>query len=327
MKVGRLVLSLVCVAGLITLGWNFFSGQPEVAPQLASGTLGSAPGASAPPALWIGPEGAPLPFRGDAEVEEFLATAEVVSRKRIQDGINKIDKLLLEQAGVRAHGAFRDVSVKKTNVTMADGTFSPRFRDDCIFEVAAYRLSRMLGVDNVPPAVKRRIGRRRGTLQLWIENAFTQKTRLREQRSVPQTADWRRQMQTMYLFDRLIANGDRNQGNILVDGTWKLWMIDHTRAFRLDETPATINVLVECDREVWKRLQLLDPEEVLERLEGVLTRKDVEMLFSRRDALVAHFRARIERLGEDAVLVSAEGGRASVETGNPSSGTRSEIDG
>ena len=34
------------------------------------------------------------------------------------------------------------------------------------------------------------------------------------------------------VFDELIANRDRNIGNMLWTSTWKMWMIDHTRAFR-----------------------------------------------------------------------------------------------
>ena len=35
----------------------------------------------------------------------------------------------------------------------------------------------------------------------------------------------------MKLFDQLIANIDRNQGNLLYDADWHLFLIDHSRAF------------------------------------------------------------------------------------------------
>ena len=34
------------------------------------------------------------------------------------------------------------------------------------------------------------------------------------------------------LFDQLIANTDRNLGNLLIGNDWTIWAIDHTRAFR-----------------------------------------------------------------------------------------------
>ena len=35
----------------------------------------------------------------------------------------------------------------------------------------------------------------------------------------------------MKMFDLLIANIDRNQGNLIYDSDWHLFLIDHSRAF------------------------------------------------------------------------------------------------
>ena len=52
---------------------------------------------------------------------------------------------------------------------------------------------------------------------------------------------WNAQLHILRVFDELIANTDRNQGNMLIDSRWKLWLIDHSRAFRtssdLQQTP------------------------------------------------------------------------------------------
>jgi len=40
-------------------------------------------------------------------------------------------------------------------------------------------------------------------------------------------------MWVVRLFDQLIYNTDRNLGNLLIDKSWRLWMIDHTRAFKV----------------------------------------------------------------------------------------------
>ena len=45
------------------------------------------------------------------------------------------------------------------------------FRDHYANNVAAFELSRMLGMNNVPPGVVRRVGRNKGSLHLWIENS------------------------------------------------------------------------------------------------------------------------------------------------------------
>ena len=44
-------------------------------------------------------------------------------------------------------------------------------------------------------------------------------------------------MWVVRLFDQLIYNTDRNLGNLLIDKDWRLWMIDHTRAFKTFTEP------------------------------------------------------------------------------------------
>ena len=61
---------------------------------------------------------------------------------------------------------------------------------------------------------------------------MTERTRLEEKREPPVEQQWKKQLQMMNVFDALVYNTDRNRGNMLITPDWKLWMIDHTRAFR-----------------------------------------------------------------------------------------------
>ena len=185
---------------------------------------------------WLGPDGEQLSFRSNEEIEEFLRTAEIVSRKRVGAGINNPLKVLLEKDGIQMYAVFRDVRVQSPQMKMNDGTIKQFFRDDARFECAAYELSKLLGLDTVPPPVGRKIRGQQGTLQAWVENTTTQKA-LREETDIPPSGGinrwrWIMQRQNIYIFDNLIYNEDRNLGNILIEPDWKLWMIDHTRAFR-----------------------------------------------------------------------------------------------
>ena len=49
----------------------------------------------------------------------------------------------------------------------------------------------------------------------------------------PNTERTSKQNYRRLVFDELIRNKDRNQGNLLWTRNWTLWLIDHTRAFRL----------------------------------------------------------------------------------------------
>ena len=252
---------------------------------------------------WLDADQKPVSFASDEEIIEFLETAKVVSQKKVNVGINGINKVLLEKDGIRMHGAFRDIRVNKRNFQMPNGVVRASFRDDCRFEIAAYQLSKLLGLDNVPPVVKRKINGKKGTLQLWIEKAMTENKRRKGKIRPPRPMRrWVNQTQVMHVFDNLIYNEDRNLGNILIDSNWKLWMIDHTRAFRRFKQlrqPAQIRY---CQRTLWERLQKLDKEMLEKELQGTLGTYEISTLLVRRDVLLHHIQGLIDQKGEAVVL-------------------------
>lgn len=252
--------------------------------------------------VWLGADERPLPFQSVEEILDFLKTAKVVSTTHIGIGVNGVDKLLLEKEGVRLYAAFRDVRIKKHLQHMAQGQFEINFRDDCIFELAAFRLARALGLNNVPPVVERKLGRRKGTLQIWVEKTMMEKERLAQSIEPPSKASWLYQTQTMYLFDLLIANDDRNQGNVLIDGNWKMWLIDHTRSFRRNKEVSNMGRVHYCRKGLYEKLTALKDSEIKEHLKNVLTASEVKALLERRRQLVRHIETLIEKKGESGVL-------------------------
>ena len=90
----------------------------------------------------------------------------------------------------------------------------------------------MLGLDNVPPATLRKSKNKNGSVQIWVEHAMTDKEMKQKNLVAPDLQSWNKQLQMMNMFDALIYNTDRNSGNLIITPDWKIWMIDHTRAFR-----------------------------------------------------------------------------------------------
>ena len=253
---------------------------------------------------WQDPDGTPLPFQDDSEILEFLRTARVVTQKSVGVGVNKISKVLLEKDGRQLHAAFRKVNIFKSSMKMGDGEVKLNFRDDCRFEVAAYRLSKLLGLDNVPPVVQREIGSDTGTLQVWVENARMEKERRSEDLQPPRALPWTQQWQTVRLFDNLIDNDDRNLGNILIDSDWKLWMIDHTRSFTGAKKLRYPQRVRWCRRDLWEKLQELDREVLKQECKGLLNGGQIKALMARRDLMVQHIQKLIDEKGEGIVLFS-----------------------
>ncbi len=233
---------------------------------------------------------------------EFLRTAVVVSANELAEGVTGVRKVLLKKGSVRMHGVFRHRRERKT-VTLPSGR-QLDLRDDCRYEVAAYQLSRLIGLDNVPPVVERTWKEQLGTLQVWIEASHMEKERRREGAEHPDPEQLRRQYQMMGIFDNLIHNDDRHEGNILLDSNGKLWMIDHTRAFRTFEELSAPVFVVRCETGCWNRLRSLDVTVVREKLEPYLEPAEIEALLVRRELLIEAIEDLIEELGESEVLFS-----------------------
>lgn len=252
----------------------------------------------------MGPEGQPLPFKNASEAEEFLRTAKVVSVRDVGSGITRPKKVLLEKDGVRMHAIFRKVNEDKEEARMATGRKIRDFRDSYVFEIAAYELATMLGIENVPPAVRRSVNGNAGSLQMWIEAAMSENDRQKKKIKPPDVHAWNRQLQTMRLFDLLIYNWDRHMNNILIDPQWRLWMVDHTRSFRQELDTPYLDQVILCDRGVWQRLRDLDDKAIRERLGPYLRPGELDALLERRQKIVAYLKEIVASRGEKAVLFS-----------------------
>ncbi len=253
---------------------------------------------------WIAPDGKPVSFASEEEALDFLRTAKVVAKKRLSTGRNRTLKVRLEDEGVAANAVFRTVDLRWDRVKLS-GRFYRDFHDSYLYECAAYRMSRLLGIDSVPPCVRRVLEGEPGTLQFWVENAMIEKDRREKGLDPPKGLRWARQRQLMRLFDALIFNIDRHLGNMLIDAQWKLWFIDHTRSFlpvKDTRTPTSGGPIIWCERGVWERLQALDRDQLRSHLKGLVTGPQIKALLVRRDKLVAHIRELIETKGEGAVL-------------------------
>jgi hypothetical protein len=111
-----------------------------------------------------------------------------------------------------------------------------------------------------------------------------------------------KQTHVMRVWDELIQNSDRNQGNILWTKDWKLWLIDHTRAFRTGRELRKPDELTRCDRGFLQTLRGLTTEKVVQAVGRSLTRDEAAAVAARAAIIVKHFDALVAARGEGAVL-------------------------
>src|SRR5688572_3722596 len=163
-----------------------------------------------------------------AESEEYLRTAKVIGEEDIPIGVTKPKRMRLEPGGPVEYFAFKAIQ---------PGRYQGFF-ESYKFEIAAYELDKLLGLDMVPPTVERRIKGVEGAAVMWCSptKSFKDMGGAPPLTSIPgrHVAQWVRQMARAKLFDNLVGNIDANQGNWLVDPAWNLILIDKTRAFGTD---------------------------------------------------------------------------------------------
>lgn len=222
----------------------------------------------------------------DARIEAFLLNAKVISTRPIGKGVTGATRATLTD-GVLTHDAQIQTVDEFKPVYRTRSGEERNFRDSWRFNVAAYRIDRMLGLNLVPVSVSRRWRIREGAFTWWVNDVqMDEETRRKNDTQPPDASRWNQQMLAIRLFDQLIDNVDRNQGNILITNTWRLWAIDHTRAFRYSKTPRKPANVTALDPVVLERLKALEFNTLKKELSRYLTDDDLRNLLARRDAIL-----------------------------------------
>jgi hypothetical protein len=178
------------------------------------------------------------------------------------------------------------------------------FVDTYKYNLAAYELARVLGVDDMMPAtVERRHNGKVGSLTWWVDDVLMDEmARVKSNTQPPRALAFQRQRMRMLVFAELAGDVDRNQGNIIYTKDWRVIMIDFTRAFRLHRNVRVPTTLSTIDRRIWERLPKLTRDEIARAVGPNLTLEELGALVARRDAIVAHYTRLIGERGEQAVI-------------------------
>ena len=234
----------------------------------------------------------------DDEIERFLREAKIVRTRTASKGITGSLRATLSD-GVLTHDAhIQGIDERKAQFNSPGGT-EFNFRDSWLYNVAAYRLDRMIGLGLVPVSIKRKWRNADAAFTWWIDDVMMDEgERLKKKLPPARPLDWNEQMQLVRVFDQLIYNVDRNMGNLIICKDWRIWAIDHTRAFRTHSTLKSPANVTRCDRQVLERLKKLDRAALDRELGDFLTPFEIGGLLARRDAIVAL----LEKAGPSAVF-------------------------
>ncbi len=222
------------------------------------------------------------------QMESFLSSAEIVDSHPVSEGVTHTVRATLREGGVTHDAQIQRVDESRASHATAKG-WELDFRDYWGYNVAAYRLGRILHL-RVPVSVRREIDGELAAVTWWLDDVLmTERTRFRSKLKPPDVTAWNRQMYIVRVFDQLIRNTDRNLANLVITRDWKIWMIDHTRAFRLHKELENPKQLVMCERGLLEALRKLDYQTLASELGEYLSRDEIDALLARRDKMVEHF--------------------------------------
>ena len=249
------------------------------------------------------------PVLSDAQQEQFLLKAKILKTKDINQGITGTKRATLSDGQLTHDAHIQTVDISKFVFTPDKGQTELNFRDTYRFNVAAYKLARLLGLDNVPVSVERRVERDPAAVTWWIDDVMMdEQERLKRIKLKTVPAEWKPTrtagyIHVMRVFDELISNSDRNVGNQQWSSDGKLWLIDHTRTFRFNSTLKTPRLLERCDRTLFAGLRRLTEEAVVSAVGKTLTKDEIKSMLTRRDLIVKHFEEKIAARGSDATVL------------------------
>ena len=247
-------------------------------PSLGVGHQSAAAPPSAPSArVWEG---------RSSEYEAYLKSAPIIKTAAVELGVTHPKRAYFEVGGLAGSAAWKPLRPG----------FQNGYWESYKSEVAAYELDKLVNLRMVPVVVERKIDGVTGAMILWLDDVRTWSEVL----PLPKPSGWSRQLARMKMFDDWIGNPDRNKGNLLIDGAWNLYLIDHSRAF-LDDRSLP-QVIDHVDTDLWNRISALD-ETALQNAVGTwLTRAQIQSMIARRAKLEATIDALVQKNGRSAVF-------------------------
>jgi hypothetical protein len=243
------------------------------------------------------------------QMETFLLTAEIVRSEPVGEGVTHPYRLYLKK------GDFETTAFWKNPSGMMNGAL-----EGWQYEIAAYRLDKLIGLNMVPVTMEREFQGKKGDLSLYAEHKYSFLEVAEKNIAIPEDAVDRvnKAKWLTRAWDSLVANDDRTQQNLLVTEDWRTILIDHSRAFRSTKEfterlmygangikksqTGSPFLFRRLPRWFVEKIKGLTFESIKGAVGGTLTDDEIRAILVRRDLLHKEIESLIREQGEAKVL-------------------------
>src|SRR6266403_5706183 len=196
------------------------------------------------------------------QTKHFLQTAEIVKSKQSSKGVTHPWRLTLSDGTLTHDASFQPIDEHKAEMKLESGKVELNFVDSYKYNIAAYRLAELVGLDDLLPVyVERKWKGRTGSLSWWLPVKMDDAERVVKKLEPPNPEKWNSEMYRIRVFDELVYDSDPNLTNVLIGEDWTVWRVDFSRAFRKDKDLRVPKNLVKCHRQLLEKLKALKSDE------------------------------------------------------------------
>jgi hypothetical protein len=229
-----------------------------------------------------------------AALEQFLAKARILSKPQpTEKGRNDPWVVLLGDGQATHRAIFKYIDRPGPQALAASYKH----------EIAAYALTKLLGVDVVPPVVARKIDGTPGSLQIMIEGCISESERQKQYLAPPDAQAFADAMAEIRVFEHLTYCERIDLGDLLVHkDNWKLCRVDFSEAFAPKAQLLTEADVRRCSNRLYKSLRTVPDRTIEETLKPWLEAAEIDSLLKRKALILEKIEALVKEKGEAAIL-------------------------
>ncbi|MGB3860684.1 MAG: hypothetical protein WBE11_10270 [Candidatus Aminicenantaceae bacterium] len=174
--------------------------------------------------------------------------------------------------------------------------------DSYHYEIAAYKVSKLMEYPVVPPVVEREIKETLGSLHLFLEGCFSLGQQQRRGIEPTDSQEFSDALSELAVFENLVFCERDSEDIYIQESDWKVWHVDFSEAFAPIAELNSEAAITRCSKEFFHNLQRLEASEIKKVLQPHLNDEEIDALLKRTDLVIDKIKQLIEEKGEDAVL-------------------------